>query len=114
MLIGFSNICLKNAAGNFKLSRLYFKLQNILKRYFCLNDCLMSLFSPSHNWAAKQALGKPNVYPDYGDLKKAWASRKDKGKEWIEVLNYSSLHFFKEKESKQTQHRAATETDAFI
>jgi len=37
-------------------------------------------------WSASEVLGAPNVYPDYGDNNKAWASHgADDRDEWIEV-----------------------------
>ena len=38
-------------------------------------------------WDADQVLGEPNVYPDYGDIKGAWAhmSPNDCSNERIEV-----------------------------
>ena len=41
--------------------------------------------STGGRWQATQALGKPDVFPKYGDLDKAWASKDKAGKEWIEV-----------------------------
>lgn len=41
------------------------------------------------SWSAAQALGMPNVYPQHGDIPKAWASQSpDEQPEWIE-LGYS-------------------------
>jgi hypothetical protein len=38
------------------------------------------------SWAAKQALGMPNVFPASGDMPKAWASHSaDEQAEWIEL-----------------------------
>jgi hypothetical protein len=38
------------------------------------------------SWSAQQVLGPPDVFPAYGDLAKAWASRgADDRDEWIEV-----------------------------
>ena len=44
-----------------------------------------SEYSPVR-WSAEQVLGPPDVYPEYGDVDKAWApSAKDGGEEYIEV-----------------------------
>ena len=42
------------------------------------------------SWSAAQALGMPNVYPQHGDIAKAWASLDpDEHPEWLE-LGYSN------------------------
>ncbi len=48
------------------------------------------------NWAAIQALGAPNVYPNYGDISLAWGSLlQDAGREFIELgyTNPASINF---------------------
>lgn len=40
----------------------------------------------SGDWSAQQALGEPNVYPNYGDNGHAWApSQKNNGLQWVEL-----------------------------
>jgi len=38
------------------------------------------------DWSPKQSTGEPDIYPEYGDIKKAWApSGPDSGTEWLEL-----------------------------
>lgn len=44
-----------------------------------------SEYSPTR-WSARQILGPPDVYPEYGDIERAWTpASRDKGEEYIEV-----------------------------
>lgn len=37
-------------------------------------------------WSAQQLIGEPNVYPNYGDVEKAWApAARNDGLQWIEL-----------------------------
>lgn len=41
------------------------------------------------DWSAFQALGEPNVYPNYGDIEEAWASASSDGQREHLVLGFS-------------------------
>lgn len=46
-------------------------------------------------WSATRALGKPNVYPSYGDLPNAWAPSSQDGKREFLVLGFDTLQTVK-------------------
>lgn len=37
------------------------------------------------SWAAKRVIGKPTVYPKYGDMRGTWAQKIQDSKQFIEV-----------------------------
>lgn len=54
-----------------------------IRQYASKVIAFSSQFSPT-SWSAAQALGEENVYPDYGDFNKAWASLKaDENREFL-------------------------------
>jgi hypothetical protein len=65
-------------------------------------------------WSARQALGMPNVFPEHGDIQRAWASRDPDGHmEWIE-LGYATPRAVRAVEIYETFNPGAIESIELI
>jgi hypothetical protein len=65
-------------------------------------------------WSARQALGMPNVFPEHGDIQRAWASKDpDAHMEWIE-LGYAQPRAVRAVEIYETFNPGAIESIELI
>ncbi|XP_076075167.1 uncharacterized protein LOC143046075 isoform X1 [Mytilus galloprovincialis] len=61
------------------------------------------------NWAADSVIGKPRVYPKYGDIPGAWAQGKKDSKQFIEV-EFEQEMYIQKIEIYETYHAGAVKT----
>lgn len=64
----------------------------------------------SGNWSANRALGKENVYPNYGDIPNAWASQYADTKREYLVLGIDTLQTIRIIEIYETLNPGAVDT----
>jgi hypothetical protein len=64
----------------------------------------------SNNWSANKALGKENVYPNYGDISEAWASvLQDDEREFLE-LGFDTIQTVRTVQIFETYNPGAIDT----
>ncbi|CAC5409331.1 unnamed protein product [Mytilus coruscus] len=63
----------------------------------------------SGNWAADSIIGKPRVYPKYGDIPGAWAQGQKDSKQFIEV-EFEQEIYIQKIEIYETYHAGAVKT----
>ncbi len=64
----------------------------------------------SGNWAANKALGKENVYPNYGDIANAWASSLADGEREFLELGFDTLQTVRTVQIFETYNPGAIDT----
>ncbi|MBL7873674.1 MAG: hypothetical protein JNM78_18795 [Cyclobacteriaceae bacterium] len=64
----------------------------------------------ANNWAANKALGKENVYPNYGDYVNAWASSSEDGQREFLELGFDTLQTVRTVEIFETYYPGAIDT----
>jgi hypothetical protein len=64
----------------------------------------------STDWAASKALGKENVYPNYGDFTNAWASLTDDSQREFLELGFDTIQTVKTIEIFETNNPGAIDT----
>jgi hypothetical protein len=62
------------------------------------------------NWAANKALGKENVYPNYGDITDAWASLTDDDQREFIELGFDTLQTVRTIQIFETYNPGAIDT----